>query len=293
MTLCPASLVNPLDIQNFEQSLLAANGSAIRVLGETILNLRIDGHEFKIPCLVTEQVSELILGLSWMKEENIIWHVGRNWLLTREHRFAVHCQQRASLCRRIETPGDNELISGTHAVPLNMEISDKLRASQFERTDSRNLHLNEITDSSIYSSNPVNQQVVARDPDNGDVHPTPDLASQPCSEVHPSVDASDSPSKDMHLSCILAADRASESESGTGSRLFLSRELCRSLDLISGDVQVTNDLSTVDDFVVNQIDNVQNNFEVARKVMQRQAINRNVRYGVRVRPVLFKVRKKR
>ena len=96
---------------------------------------------------------------------------------------------------------------------------------------------------------------------------------------------------DLHLPYVLAAYRASESESTgfTPNRLFLSRELCLPIDLVLGDVSVANLLSTTDDFVAMQIENMQNNFETARKFMQRQATNRAFRYDLRVKPASFPV----
>ena len=61
------------------------------------------------------------------------------------------------------------------------------------------------------------------------------------------------------------------------------------IDLVLGDVQVANALSSTDDFVVNQIENVQNNFEIARRFMQRHVTNRNFRYDMRVKPARFPI----
>ena len=96
---------------------------------------------------------------------------------------------------------------------------------------------------------------------------------------------------DLHLPYVLAAYRASESESTgfTPNRLFLSRELCLPIDLVLGDISVANNLSTTDDFVAMQIENMQSNFDTARKFMQRQATSRAFRYDLRVKPASFPV----
>ena len=46
---------------------------------------------------------------------------------------------------------------------------------------------------------------------------------------------------------------------------------------------------TTDDFVASQIEKMHNNFDVARKFMQRQATTRAFRYDLRVKPASFPV----
>ena len=64
MSLIPASLVRLQDMRESRQLLNAANGTSIRVLGEIMVQGEIAGQIFQIPCLVTEQLSEMILGLN-------------------------------------------------------------------------------------------------------------------------------------------------------------------------------------------------------------------------------------
>src|SRR6218665_2093544 len=62
MSLSPSSLVRPADIRGSVQHLRAANGTEIRVLGEADLECQAGEFKFTVPCLVTEQLSELIIG---------------------------------------------------------------------------------------------------------------------------------------------------------------------------------------------------------------------------------------
>jgi transposase InsO family protein len=95
---------------------------------------------------------------------------------------------------------------------------------------------------------------------------------------------------DRHLPFVLAAYRASESESTgfTPNRLFLSRELCLPIDLVLGDCRVLPDCLSVDAFIVEQLSKIQTDFAYAREFMQRQATVRACRYDLRVRETSFR-----
>ena len=94
---------------------------------------------------------------------------------------------------------------------------------------------------------------------------------------------------DVHLPYILAAYRASESESTgfTPNRLFLGRELCMPVDIILGDSLISPELLSPDDYVAVQLNRMQTDFTVAREFMQRQATTRANRYDLKVKPRVF------
>src|SRR5678816_2118890 len=72
MSLIPASAIRKQDMKESQQLLKAANGTSIRVLGEIAVDCELSGLRFSAQCLVTEQLSEMILGLSWLEQQNAI-----------------------------------------------------------------------------------------------------------------------------------------------------------------------------------------------------------------------------
>jgi len=56
------------------RTLTAANGTEIRISGETLLNVYIGNLMIPTPCLVSEFVDEVMLGLEWMEANNCIWN---------------------------------------------------------------------------------------------------------------------------------------------------------------------------------------------------------------------------
>ena len=103
LSLAPASLVHTKELRRSDQILRAANGTAIRILGETTLNCELSGLSFEIPCLVTEQLTELILGLEWLERQGASWNFREQTIQIRDQ--TVPLQKVSSpnkrYCRRI------------------------------------------------------------------------------------------------------------------------------------------------------------------------------------------------
>lgn len=107
LSLVPASLVKIRYILPTEQLLKTANGTEIRVLAETVLQFRADGHGFDLPCLVASQVSELILGLGWLESQDVSWNLPDRWVQLGGHRFPLYNQAgNAMKCRKIAAARD-------------------------------------------------------------------------------------------------------------------------------------------------------------------------------------------
>ena len=136
LTLAPASLVKREDIRSSSQTLRAANGTAIRVLGEASLNCEIDGYSFEVSCLITEQISELILGLEWLENQNALWNFGERWVKIQNHTFPIRTRKRQGNCRRIVVAQDvrvpplSELDINTYAVVSHLRSTDGQWATQ-------------------------------------------------------------------------------------------------------------------------------------------------------------------
>ena len=124
------------DIRSSSQTLRAANGTAIRVLGEASLNCEIDGYSFEVSCLITEQISELILGLEWLENQNALWNFGERWVKIQNHTFPIRTRKRQGNCRRIvvaqdvKVPPLSELDINTYAVVSHLRSTDSQWATQ-------------------------------------------------------------------------------------------------------------------------------------------------------------------
>jgi len=73
ISLLPPSMVDRADISQTSQSLRAANGNTISVLGKVTLPVQIVTHETVVCGLVSDHVSEVILGLDWLADNGVTW----------------------------------------------------------------------------------------------------------------------------------------------------------------------------------------------------------------------------
>ena len=74
VSIVPKSVIKDQNIFPSNQSLRAANGSSIKIIGETVLPIQIGEKLFPLHCLVAKNVSEVILGLDWLNAHAGIWN---------------------------------------------------------------------------------------------------------------------------------------------------------------------------------------------------------------------------
>src|ERR1043165_8586274 len=101
MSLVPRSLVLDSELTPSGQRLLAANGSDIKVDGETTLKIRIGKQVYPLPCLVTDQVSEVILGLSWLEGNQATWDFASRCVCLGSEKIPLKEAATESMCRRV------------------------------------------------------------------------------------------------------------------------------------------------------------------------------------------------
>lgn len=129
MSLAPATFVRPEDITDSDQLIYAANGTAIRVLGEATLRCRIADMEIEAKCLVTRQITELILGLDWLERQDVHWSFGGRWVDIRGRTLPIYDQSKTGQCRRViavrdvKIPAWSEMDVETYAVLPNLKTS--------------------------------------------------------------------------------------------------------------------------------------------------------------------------
>jgi len=73
VTLIPASVVKNAEITETTHVLTAANGTKIAVLGEVTLPFNVSEYKTVVSGLVLEHVADVILGISWLMENQVTW----------------------------------------------------------------------------------------------------------------------------------------------------------------------------------------------------------------------------
>ena len=136
MSLIPASAIRKQDMKESQQLLKAANGTSIRVLGEIAVDCELSGQRFSAQCLVTEQLSEMILGLSWLEQQNAIWNFRERWIRLQGQSFPLYSMAGTAKCRKVavardvQVPPMCELDVEVYAVLPHLKADDRLWATQ-------------------------------------------------------------------------------------------------------------------------------------------------------------------
>ena len=95
------SLLPMHPVQPTQFKLFAANGTAIPLLGQTVVKLRVGSQEMETTLLVTESMNELILGADWLVENNCCWNFGTAQLNVNGRILPLFSKPASHRCSRI------------------------------------------------------------------------------------------------------------------------------------------------------------------------------------------------
>ncbi len=107
--ICPVRYIRAKDLQPSNQVLFAANESQIQVLGESILRARIGGRHYQIPVLVTNQVSDIVIGLAFLEDNDFVWRFRQRCVEFNGQKVPLHYRPDGGRCRRMVTNDDVDI----------------------------------------------------------------------------------------------------------------------------------------------------------------------------------------
>ena len=96
-----ASYVSQNKLRPSSQTLKAAIGTVIPILGETELSLNLGMLSTTACCLVSEYVSEILLGLSFLEENECVWNFGQRILLINGIQISLIVHKPTGSVRRV------------------------------------------------------------------------------------------------------------------------------------------------------------------------------------------------
>ncbi len=64
----PSAWVKEEEMMRCDALLMAANQAKIRAIGRTVLTCQIEQYSYDLPCLVVDDIHELILGTNWLEQ---------------------------------------------------------------------------------------------------------------------------------------------------------------------------------------------------------------------------------
>ena len=115
MSLVPAGVANGLALEPAQQVLKAANGSEIKVLGTVKLLMRVGDSSFPLECMVVDNVSEVIIGLTWLNEFAESWDFRHEVIVLGGTQHKLHGPPKTPKTRRVE-------VAHTTTVPARSEV---------------------------------------------------------------------------------------------------------------------------------------------------------------------------
>src|SRR5678815_2918815 len=102
VSLIPSSTVQGLEIRPCNRYLMAANGSDIRVLGEIRVPIKVrSGFEISSAFLVSDQITDPMLGMDWLREHRCRLGFGTGALFIGRKRISLVRGNGAGWCRRV------------------------------------------------------------------------------------------------------------------------------------------------------------------------------------------------
>ena len=101
LSLAPNNLVGRYPLRPTSHHAYAANGSPIHVIGETDIEFESSGHMFFATVLVTEDVSELMLGIAWLTAQYGVWDFYNRTLYVDGIPLPLHTKKSGNMCRRV------------------------------------------------------------------------------------------------------------------------------------------------------------------------------------------------
>src|SRR5678815_4377150 len=102
VSLVPSSTVDGLELRSCNRVLMAANGSDINVLGEVRVPIKItNGFHIHTSFLVSDQISEPMLGMDWLREHRCRLGFGMGSLFVGRRRISLVRGNGSIWCRRV------------------------------------------------------------------------------------------------------------------------------------------------------------------------------------------------
>jgi len=118
VTLLPMSAVTGVRMEPTNRRIRAANGTAIKVTGTATVEAHAGQHHMAITGLVSPNVSEVMLGIGFLKQERAIWNFDVGEVVLSGYRHKLCCRGRQPWCRRVILQNDT-LVPGESEMDLS------------------------------------------------------------------------------------------------------------------------------------------------------------------------------
>ena len=93
------NLVKRVPLEPTNETLSTADGTDVPLIGETTIELSVCGFVTNCRVVVTDVITELILGIDWMQQNNCVWNFGTNSFSIDGHPGRLRCNRASRTVR--------------------------------------------------------------------------------------------------------------------------------------------------------------------------------------------------
>ena len=130
LSLAPNNMIDMNRLRPTTQNVFAANGTPIKVVGEADIYMDVNGTQMSARVLVSPDVSELMLGITWLEEKRVVWNFSERVLIVDGMSIPLQSRSSAKMCRRVYVQDATVLAPRTQVdVPVRSTLNN-IRGSE-------------------------------------------------------------------------------------------------------------------------------------------------------------------
>lgn len=114
--LFPTRFMDVGEVRPSDQHLYAANGTSIFVKGIVCLRAQIGGQRFEIEGFISDQVTEVILGLNFLETQGVVWDFCEGSVMIGGRKCKLIAREGSTSCRRVILADSTQLAARTEAI---------------------------------------------------------------------------------------------------------------------------------------------------------------------------------
>ena len=116
------NLIRRVPLEPTNEKLCTADGTDIPLLGETTIELSVSGFKTSCRVVVSDAITEFILGIEWMRRNQCVWDFGSNSFTIHGYRGRLRCKSAGRPVRRIVLQ-DEVVVPGLHTVEVPVLVT--------------------------------------------------------------------------------------------------------------------------------------------------------------------------
>ena len=116
------NLIKRVPLEPTNETLSTADGTDVPLIGEATIEFAICGFVTNCRVVVTKVITELILGIDWMQQNNCVWNFGENSFMIDGHRGRLRCKHANRTVLRILV-NDDVVVPGMHTVEVPVLVT--------------------------------------------------------------------------------------------------------------------------------------------------------------------------